>query len=254
MKLKTNTFLMLILVCLGAISCASDDNGILRQDLDQAYIGAGAEQYFLAGVPNWANFSSIGQCKRSEPVRYVNFENLSKSFALSYEQMIQLQFMLNKKFSSYKFSTGRKEIFLKDEHFIFYNVQEQIAGGAREFNVPKFNRIHLIWIDELVKSKIGKAKLKKLMHSSVMEQGHPIFVSTCLSLIELEQFISKNGYTAMGTKGISHEMFTPYNSELKINYEFSIDFSLLLPNKELHLFAPSFPKEFKGIKTKILIN
>lgn len=235
--------------------CSSNDSGFLKQDLDQVYIGSGLEKFFLSDLPTWANFSSTAQCKRKEPVRYLHFQNMFKSYSMDYEQLIQFQYMLNKKFASYKISTGRKTIFLKDESYILYNVHQQIIGGSRDFITPKFNRINIVWVDDILTSKNGSAnkRLKKLMYSKEMEKGHPVFISTCLSSIELELFISKMGYTKFGVKGISQGMFSPYNSEYQFAYQYELDLNLLMPNKELFFYGSSFPKVFRGIKEKNLI-
>lgn len=230
------------------VGCASSDDASLKQDLDQVYIGSGIERYALADLPEWANFSSVSSCHHSGPIRYLNFETMYKSYSMEYEQLIQFQHMLNRRFTSYKLSTGRKTIFLKDESYIMHNVHQQIIGGGRDFIVPKFRRIHLIWIDSALSNIQEQKKLKKLMYSAQMEKGHPIFVSACLSSVELEKFISKHGYEKLGVKIISEDMFSPYNDKFKIINEFALDFSLLMPGKELYYFGPFLPKEFKGIK------
>lgn len=241
----------LAILCLSLlVGCTTSSEKNLKQDLDQVYIGSGVEKYYLSDMPTWANFSQVASCARVEPIRFLNFENMYKSYSMDYEQLIQFQHMLNRKFSSYKHSTGRKTIFLKDESFIMHNVHQQIIGGSRDFIVPNFNRIHLIWIDNALKSEQGKKRLKKLMYSAQMEKGHPIFVSTCLSSIELEKFITEMGMGKFGVKIISQDMFSPYNEKFKIINEFALDFSKLMPNKKIYYFGPYLPKEFKGINTK----
>lgn len=235
-----------ILIIMAMTGCASD-NLSFKQDLDQVYIGAGVEKYYLSDLPNWANFSPSGQCSRTEPIRYLNFETMHKSYSFTYEQLIQFQYMLNKKFYSYKESTGRKTVFLKDESFIMHNVHEQILGGGREFIAPKFNRVNIVWIDPALKNVERLQDLKKLMFSEEMEKGHPVFVSLCLNSIELEKFIAKSGYSKLGAKGISQSMFTPYSDEFEMANQYGLNFSKLLPKKDLYLYAPYMPTEFKGI-------
>ena len=211
-------------------------------------MGAGTEQYHLADLPAWANFSTLASCHRKFPIRYLNFESLHKSYSMNYEQLIQFQYALNRKFQSYKQSTGKEGLFLKDESYIFYNAYEQIVGGGRDFIPPKYHRIHLIWIDPALGDSQAQLRLKKLMQSSKMEQGHPVFVSTCLSALELEEYIVKHDYQKMGVKGISQEMFAPFNTKGDLIGEFRLHFDLLLPNKHLVLFANWLPKEFIGIE------
>jgi hypothetical protein len=239
--------IILIFICVG---CSSTKEQSYKQNLDQVYIGSGVERLYLSDLPSWANISTIASCRRKEPIRYLNFENMYKSYSMSYESLIQFQYMLNRKFASYKLSTGRPAIFLKDESFIMHNVHEQIIGGGRDFIVPKFKRIHLVWIDQFFSNKDKLKKLKSLMSSSKMEKGHPIFVSTCLSSIELEKFISTNGFNKYGVKLISQEMFTPYGTDLKLAGNFTLNFSLLMPGKDLHFYGEYMPKEFFGIIDK----
>lgn len=230
--------------------CSTSSEKNLKQDLDQIYIGSGVERYYLSDMPSWANFSTVASCKRVEPIRFLHFENMYKSYSMDYEQLIQFQHMLNRKFASYKISTGRKTIFLKDESYIMHNVHQQIIGGGRDFIVPNFNRIHLVWIDQAVKSEEGKKRLKKLMYSAQMEKGHPIFVSTCLSSIEIEKFITKMNMAKFGVKIISQDMFSPFNEKYKIINEYALDFTKLMPNKDIYYFGSHLPKEFKGINNK----
>lgn len=242
--------LVMYLIVFVIVGCTTSSETRLKQDLNQVYIGSGVERYFLSDLPAWANFSSVSTCSRSENVRFINFENMHKSYSMDYEQLIQFQHMLNRKFASYKISTGRKTIFLKDEAYILHNVQQQIVGGGRDFIVPNFKRIHLVWIDSALKSKEASKKLRKLMFSTQMEKGHPIFVSKCLSAIELEKFIAKNNYNKLGVKIISQDMFSPYNHKFNIVNEFALDFSKLMPKKDLHFFGEYLPKEFKGLSPK----
>ena len=227
-------------------SCATTEKGMFKQDLDQVYIGSGIEKYFLPDTPTWANFSQESRCKRTEPIRYVNFKDMHLSYSMDYEQLVQYQLMLNQKLENYKISTGRKTVFLKDENYIIFNVHQQILGGGREFIAPKFKTIHLISIDDSLNDSVRLKKLKKLMSSDSMGQGHPVFVSMCLSSFELDQFISKNGFNSMGVKGISQSMFSPYDINFDMSYEYTLNVEKLFPNKKLTLFAKDKIKSIKG--------
>lgn len=230
------------------LSCATTEKGMFKQDLDQVYIGAGIEKYFLPDIPNWANFSQDAKCERNHPIRYVNFKDMHLSYAMDYEQLVQYQLMLNRQFEKYKRSTGRKTVFLKDENYLIFNVHQQILGGGRDFLTPHFNRIHLIYIDDSLSNNLRLTQLKKLMNSDKMNKGHPIFVSLCLSSYELEEFISKNGFSSMGVKGISQSMFSPYNTDFEMAYEYSLNLSKIFKGKELILFSGVKISALKGYK------
>lgn len=238
------TFFLLLFSLISLTSCQTS---VQKRSMEELYVSGGSEQYYLADLPIWANFSSIGQCRRSESIRYLNFETLNKSYSLTYEELIQFQFMLNRKFKAYKKSSGKEELFLKDESFLFYNTYEQIVGGGRDFLGPKYQKIHLIWIDAVLGNDGMLKKFKKLMQSSKMQEGHPVLVSTCLSSEQLENFIAENKLRELGVKGISQEMFAPYSDQMKLITDYRLYFDKLLPGKFMVLFAPWFPNEFMGI-------
>ncbi len=229
-------------------SCSTSNNGVQKKDLDQLYIGSGIEKYYLPDLPTWANFSQSAQCKQETSIRYINFRDMHLSYAMNYEQLVQYQLMLNRKFEMYKKSTGRKTIFLKDESFITFNVHQQIVGGGRDFLIPKFNKIHLVWIDDAIKNSIKLESLRKLMKSEKMSKGHPIFVSMCLSSFEMEEFINNNGFSNIGVKGISQSMFSPYDSKLEMDFLFSIDVHELFKGKDIVLFGTKETASIKGYK------
>ena len=232
-------------------SCSGGRTAPERVGLDQVYQGAGTEKYFLPDLPPWANFSVVANCQRKIPVRYLDFEALYKSYNLTYEQLVQLQYLFNKKITEYKKNTGRELLYMQDENFYFYNAYEQVVGGGRGFLVPDYKQINLIWIDPILSDQKIRQRFDKLMKSSKIESGHPVFVSTCMSGPELEAFISKNGFASMGARAISQEFFSPYNSQFIVGHEYGLDFSLLMSDKSIYLFAPWFPKEFKGIDKQL---
>lgn len=239
--------LRLISLLIIALFTSCQSSSIQNRELEEIYISGGTEKFYLADIPVWANFSSIGQCHRVESTRYLNFDNLSKNYALSYEQLLQFQYMLNRKFKAFKKTSGKKQLFLKDESYLFYNTYEQIIGGARDFFVPNYSKINLVWIDNVINDQEMLKKFKRLMNSAKMQEGHPVLVSTCLSSEELEKFILEHNLDRLGVKGISYEFFSPYSEDMNLVSEFRIHFDKLMPGKFLVLFAPWFPKEFVGI-------
>jgi hypothetical protein len=235
------------------VACAGQSTNGKLQDLDQVYQGAGVESFYLSDLPEWANFSPFYSCQREEPVRFLHFGQMYKNFSMDYEQLIQFQLMLNRNFASYKFSTGRKTIFLKDEAFIHNNVHQQILGGARDFIAPNFKRVHLIWVDPALSHENEKQKLKTLMRSKMMEKGHPIFISTCLSSSQLEKAINAMGLGNLGGKFISQSMFSAFGVDMNLKQEYSLHFDHLLPNKELYFFGPFLPRGFYGLPSKNIL-
>lgn len=227
-----------------AVSCASTNSNIESRDLEQIYRGAGVERYFLSDLPDWANFSASAGCKREGVVRYLNFKTINDSYSLGYEELVHLQHMLNKRFDSVR-SESENQLYLKDEAFIYYNVYEQVAGGGREFLLPQFSSISLIWVDPFYGNL---QKVDQLLESEAVGKGHPVIVSSCMKARALEVLAEERGWDRFGVKLISQEMFSPFSTELGLGHDYTLDFSSFLPNKELRLFSPYIPAHFKGIK------
>lgn len=228
------------------IGCTTNSSNRVA-DLDQVYQGAGVEQHFLTALPDWANFSRAGACKRDTSIRYLNFETLYQNYSLDYESLVQLQYMFNVKSAEMKEQQGKESLFTTEVNKIFYNSYQLILGGDKQFIAPEFNRVHLVWIDPVLKDNKLLKKFKQLMKSSQMEKGHPVLVSTCLSHRSLSEFILEHNLEQMGTKGISSELFNIYSEkELKPVTSFRLNFSEILKNKKLIFYAPWFPSEFSG--------
>lgn len=230
-------------------SCATPKKNMENRDLEQLYQGAGVERYFLPDIPEWSNFSASSSCVRTSLARYLNFKTIRDSYAMSYEDIVHMQHMLNRRFHTVK-SSSDKQLYLKDEAFIFYNVYEQVAGGSRDFLPPQFDKISLIWIDPYLENP---SRVGKILELEKVGEGHPVLVSACMDSYSMEKLSEKQGWDRFGVKHISHEMFTPYVSNYTTGHDYILDFSLFLPNKVLTLFAPSVPAHFKGIKKIIEI-
>ena len=233
-------------------ACATMEKRMENRDLEQLYQGAGVERYFLPDLPVWANFSSASGCRRDVLVRYLNFATIRSSYSLDYESIVHLQHMVNRRLAASS-QGGEKQLYLKDEAFIFYNVYEQVSGGSRDFLAPQFNRVSLVWIDPYLDTP---KTIEKILESDQVGQGHPVLVSSCLSSKKMEEMMEKNGWDRFGVKLVSSEMFSPYTGNLELGSDFILDFSLFFPNKETRLFVPGGkavkgPSQFKGINRVI---
>lgn len=232
------------------VSCTSTQmrDGKPRM-LEAYYHTSGVERYFLAQLPDWANFSSEGQCRRTKPVRYLNFTNLHKSFKFSYEQLAQFQYMINKRMNAFVENSDAKILRPKDEEFIFYNVKDQISGGAKEFMTPKFKQVSLIWVDPAVTDGKAFVKLRKYINSDAINHAEPVLVSMCLDDKEMARFIKTRLKNAIGLKYISSEMFTPYNQYMQLSTEYSISFeNLFKKDQKVQVITPveEVPISIKG--------
>ena len=239
----------ILLLLLLTAACGSTSES--RKNLNEVYQGAGVEQYFLSELPDWANFTTLASCHRDRNIRFLNFQNLHASYALDYEQSVQLQYMVNRGLQRTSFESGKKVFNNEDESFIFYKSYEQIIGGSREFIQPQYERVHVIWVDDAIKNSEGLNRVKQLMESSQMEKGHPVFFSMCLSYNKLESFIIENGFQSYGVKFISMEMLSPYASDLQLLTYFDLSLENLMPNKNVYFFVPFIPEQYKNKKNII---
>jgi hypothetical protein len=214
-------------------------------DIDQAYQGVGIEKFFLAQQPSWSNFSLSGQCRRKSMVRYMNYEAIKKAYALNYTSIVNFQHITNRKFSDELAKDANAELRLKDESFIFYNAYEQIIGGGRDFVIPEYKRISLLWIDPYLHNP---SQLKKIIELESFQKGFPILISDCLSSKKFEKYISKHGLGSYGVKYMGADMFSPYNIDSKLSYSFSINIKEYLKNKDIFLFGQRIPESIIGIE------
>ena len=71
----------------------SQTQDLKRRNLGEYYQGSEVVRFFLPPLPQWANQSQSGQCKRIESVDYLKLDDLMATFQLDYNQAIQFQYM-----------------------------------------------------------------------------------------------------------------------------------------------------------------
>ena len=242
-------FVIYIWISLLFFSCATNKN-LKRRNSDEYFIGSGVVSYFLPDIPEWANFNSSSLCKRNFPIRYLNFKKLRESFSFSYEQAIQFQYLFNMENEKLKRVSGVHFLPFKDEESLFYTVLDQVQAGLVAFRKPKFNSVNLVWIDGFLKERNGIKKLKRLMKSSHMDKGHPVFISLCMTHEEIRNFQQKNKMVDYNARVIPYEMFSPFGPINKFENKFSLSFEKMFKKKQkLNLFIPKkeqLPQEFEG--------
>lgn len=233
----------LLLTLFILFGCSSNSTVSSNQVLDNVYISSGVEQFFLTDMPYWANFSIAGSCLRKTPIRYMNFENINKSYDLKYDQILHLQHMLNKKLFAYKSSTGQNSLSPKDISYIFHNVYQQVLGESYEFISPKFKNVSVVWIDPFLNDT---KKLKRILNRSDVLSGHPVLLSHCLSAYELEELSQSLKLESLGVKYLPAEFSTIYGQQIKKNPFFSFNISSLLKDKNITVFGHEESKELTG--------
>ena len=218
------------------------------------YMSSGEVNYFLPELPYWANYSNSGRCHLDKSVRYLNFEKLRRSLLLSYEEAMQMQLMFNHELQLAESKEHIKIVDFKSEEKMFYDISQKIQQNIRTFKVPKFSRIHVIWVDHFLASP---QELKKILNKKEMDQGHPVLLSMCLSYKGLENYLKQNKLDNKNIRIISSELFTPYNKNNEFNYQFNLNLDdLFRSKKNVYLYLKKgleFPKEIKGhFKKRIL--
>jgi hypothetical protein len=241
--MKITLFLFISIVAIGCSS--SVDRASTVQNPEYVYQGAGIEKYFLPELPVWANFSVSSGCRRKKNTRYLDFNILRKSYSLSYSELVNFQHMYNRQIAAFKINNPTATLYLKDEAYIFNNVYQLLIGGGRDFLIPKYAKISLIWIDPYLDNT---QKIVKIFEDEKVLQGFPILVTNCLTTAQLEKFISKHGLVRFGVKYIGQEMFTPFNTDFKMSTDYSVDISEILKGKDITLYGKYKPIHIKGIK------
>ena len=228
------------------LGCSSNSpTGGNGSGLENVYISGGTEKFFLGSIPHWANFSTWAQCQRKEPIRYLNYNNINKSYNLNYENALHMQHMINRKILAFVKSTGSTQLPAKDETFIFNNVYAQVLGGSHDFTAPRFNKVSVVWIDPFLQDTTA---IKRYFKRDDVLAGHPTIISNCLSSFEVEELIDKLELEDLGIKIISSEMFSAYQPNMKKGLDFRIDLSGLLKNKTITFFGPRIPEQIEGVK------
>lgn len=239
------TLFLFLLLSLGILSSCSTtvDSASSNKNPEYVYQGAGIEQYFLPELPVWANFSVLAACRRTNTLRYLNFENLRKSYSLTYDEIIHFQNMFNRKLTQFKKNNPTAPLYLKDEAYIFNNAYQLLIGGSRDFLVPNYKNVSLIWIDPYLNKK---QSIKSILNNEQVLSGFPILVSSCLDSFEIEEYVIKNKLDQFGVRYIGSEMFAPYGESFELGTMFSLNFEKILNDKKINLFAPYRPDHFKG--------
>lgn len=243
MKYIILSFLLVISSCTN-----STMKNYQRRNTQEYYNGIGIVQYFLADLPSWANFSSEGRCHRDSPVRYIHLESVRNSFSLNYEEAIQFQLMFNEVTTSRMEQAQAKIIPFKDEEKIFFNVLDKIKAGIRSFTRPKYKVANIIWIDSALIGKKEANKLKRVIKSDRFSSGHPVYLSLCMSRVEMRAYLSSKGIDIVGAKLISYEMFNPYDKSGELVAIPILELNELFSKKQkLNIFThKDLPSEFRG--------
>ena len=203
-------------------------------------------QYFLPDIPIWSNFSQTAQCSRTIRGKVFDFKRLGIDTSLEYKELIQFQYLYNIEYNRLLQSLGGETPSVKEEENIFLNVLASIRTGINAFNPPKYQKVHLIWIDPYL---INRKDFLKLIDSNALITGHPVFISLCLSNQEIVDLIKKYDIQNKDIRILSFESFSLYDLSLNSQNAMKIDFSRFFEkDQKLILYSPKdfVPNEFLG--------
>ena len=203
-------FFLLFFLLASLTGCSLSQKGgvFKKRRAEESFLPSEVARYVLPVLPLWANFSQTADCRRTFSPRYLDLNKLRQSFSLSYAQGVQFQYMFNVELERLK------NLSLKDEETLFYNVSEKIQSGITLFRRPSFKRVHLIWADSLIVSSTSSSsapqRIKRLLESDLMAKGHPVLLSLCLGHFELKKFLQDESLNRHGLRFIPFEMFFPF--------------------------------------------
>jgi len=240
----------LSLILLFFVACASmGPQDVKKVDSTQFYNGAGIVGYFLPEVPEWTMLSESGQCSRNKRIRFIDIPILRRSFSLNYEMAHQMQLMFNLELGKKLSDVGAPFLALKEEESLFYQVLDQISAHFKIFSPPTYKQVNIVWIDLAINNPEVLARLKKLVSGSLLDEGHPVLVSSCLTYKEIEMFASELGLQGRDIRFISYEMLSIFDDENKRNYQLGINLDhLFKKDQKLFFWTPSTDKNvaFRG--------
>lgn len=235
--------IILFLVLIMQLSCSFSSFNPSKINLDRAYQSTGVNQYFLADLPRWANFSESAHCFRKEPVRYLDYNALMKSFSLNYQQASQVQAFFNQIYLSVTQKPEMK-MTLIDEERMFNESLQKVQNKILFFEAPSFHTVHLINFDDYLQNQYSLTELLEFLKSSTNDSGVPVLLSSCLSTTEVQNFLKD-----LSLKVIGAEFFSPFNKEGILRPLMSLELSSFFEIKQKLIY---FTKQ-KNVTAKHLI-
>lgn len=210
-----------------------------RRNVDEFVVPSSIVQYFLAGIPPWANTSAGGKCLRNRTIRFMDFEKMQKSFSYTHEQLLSFQHRFNLEREKLLENRSPRALGLREEETLFHENSNNIQAGVRSFMIPQYKRIHLVWIDPFVTGTVPIASLKRLFNEDHFNGGHPVFISECLSSSETGLFIREQNFPD-AVRILSSEFLTPFGPNFKLSHSLALYIDSIFEGKgkTLVLFTP----------------
>ena len=139
-----------LLLALFGCSSSKEKYEFDKRDTSQYHQNLQIVQYYLPDIPSWANFSQSGSCKRKTFIRFFNLRKLRESFAFSYEEAIQFQYMFNQELIAIKDEVKSSYLLYRDEERIFSGTRYREVGATRPAETALQARGRLVSHDQLL--------------------------------------------------------------------------------------------------------
>jgi hypothetical protein len=238
-------FLVLLLVT----SCGSQ---VRRERVPQdqgSYQTSGIERFYLTQLPEWANVSTAGKCRKSRSIQYFDFKRLNQTYQLPYRELLELQAQYNARVEEYFRSTPKNFLKPQEESSFFANTLEQVRGGIRRLNLPAVKSVNLIWLEGF--QQLGQeGSLVSMAREGRMDEQLPLLYSSCLSRAALERWIADHDLGEVGFYLLPAEWLSPHGPDLELGFGLHLDLDELIgKNIKINFLSPLNIKLNPELKT-----
>lgn len=242
-----------LLFILFFIGCTTTDSNITGSDFSlrsgQKAANSLFQEFFLSPIAHWQNFSFEGQCFRESQESYLNWQKLMRSFSFEYFDAMEVQRQYNRQIYEKTKNSLIEKVLLQDKHLILASVIDAIKAEKYSIQVPRYDRINLIWIDKIIADK-NKRNINKFFQKDYFESGYPVLISFCYSSVFIENYLIKNMIGDFPGTTLGSDSFSIFDIEGKKHPYFSLNFtSLFTKDKKLFMYIPygqTLPIGFKG--------
>ena len=233
-------------------SCSSKNHFNRNADINTFHIASSSNRYFLPNIPNWANFTGQGQCRRKDNIHFLHYGHLNKSYSLDLQSLTKFQVLFNQKYREKREKIRDKPLSPQWEEKIFFQSKDEISLGIRPFFIPPTENtipLHLLWIDPAFHDPLYKKFLKKTINSLEFFKGYPTLLSECLNQKDMEEFIQTITEKNARFFFISAGMFSPFNRNFQWGKEFQLFLEPFIEDKKIILYTTDKNLKPHALKT-----